>query len=551
METTWALLIVDDSSSDRTIYRRYLRQDPHQAYDIAEVSLAEQGLELCRHKRFDIILLDFRLPDMSGLQVLNILREHYPHTAVIMLTGHGDEQIAVRAMKGGAQDYLVKDGLNPDILQRTIRNVIHQAQLRQELRKNQERQRLITHIAFQIRQSLDLNQTLETAVTEVRRLLQCDRVLTYQFAADMSGTIIAESVGDDWSSVLGKAVNDTYFQEQGAEEYRQGRKQIVDNIYTAGLEPCHLALLEQFDVKASLVTPILIGIERQDANRLWGLLVAHQCSTVRQWHPDDVQMLDALSIHVSIAIQHAELLAQTKAALEKEKALTAFKSQIIATVSHEYNSPLAAIQVAAETLKDHHQSLDAPIQEQFLSIIEQKSKHMATLVNDMLLVNQAELDKLKLKPVRINLSEFLEQLLAEQQMIKTDYHTLSLITRGNVDEFVGDRGLLRQVFGNLLSNAIKYSPAGGKVWVQLIGETSQVICHVKDEGIGIPVEDQQRLFQPFSRASNVDSITGTGLGLHIVKVAVELHGGTINVESQHGKGTRFIVRLPKNLESYA
>ena len=551
METTWALLIVDDSSSDRTIYRRYLRQDPHQAYDIAEVSLAEQGLELCRHKRFSVILLDFRLPDMSGLQVLNILREQYPHTAVIMLTAHGDEQIAVHAMKSGAQDYLVKDGLNPDILQRTIRNVIHQSQLRQALKKNQERQRLITHIAFQIRQSLDLNQTLETAVTEVRRLLQCDRVLTYQFAADMSGTIIAESVGDDWSSVLGKAVNDTYFQEQGTEEYRQGRKQIVDNIYTAGLEPCHLALLEQFDVKASLVTPILIGIERQDANRLWGLLVAHQCSTVRQWHPDDVQMLDALSIHVSIAIQHAELLAQTKAALEKEKALTAFKSQIIATVSHEYNSPLAAIQVAAETLKDHHQSLDAPIQEQFLSIIEQKSKHMATLVNDMLLVNQAELDKLKLKPVKINLGEFLEQLLAEQQMIKTDYHTLSLITRGNVDEFVGDRGLLRQVFGNLLSNAIKYSPAGGKVWVQLIGETSQVICHVKDEGIGIPVEDQQRLFQPFSRASNVDSITGTGLGLHIVKVAVELHGGTINVESQHGKGTRFIVRLPKNLESYA
>ena len=110
---------------------------------------------------------------------------------------------------------------------------------------------------------------------------------------------------------------------------------------------------------------------------------------------------------------------------------------------------------------------------------------------------------------------------------------------------MGDRGLLRQVFGNLLSNAIKYSPEGGKVWVQLIGETSQVICHVKDEGIGIPAEDQQRLFQPFSRASNVDSIAGTGLGLHIVKVAVELHGGTINVESQHGKGTRFIVRLPK------
>ena len=163
----------------------------------------------------------------------------------------------------------------------------------------------------------------------------------------------------------------------------------------------------------------------------------------------------------------------------------------------------------------------------------------------MLLVNQAELNKLKLQPIPLDLNEFIRQLLTEQQMLEAKQHELILSLRGNTHGFVGDRGLLRQVFGNLLSNAIKYSPEGSKIRVQLIGDESQIICHLKDEGIGIPEESQKRLFQTFSRGSNVGSIPGTGLGLHIVKVAVELHGGAIDIASQEGKGTHIIVRLPK------
>ncbi|NER84744.1 MAG: response regulator, partial [Leptolyngbya sp. SIO1D8] len=541
-------LIVDDSKADRTLYRRYLLQDPYQRYSVFEASYAEEGLALCQDHWFDAVLLDFQLPDMSGLQMLRVVKDQYPHIAAIMLTGHGDEQVAVRAMKGGAQDYLVKDQLKRDVLQHTVRNVVQQAQLRQQLRKNQERQRLITNIAFRIRQSLDLNETLETAVTEVRRLLECDRVLVYQFAPDMSGQIIAESVGKRWTSVLGTTVQDTYFQTHGAEDYCQGRKQIVSDIEAEGLDPCHVALLKQFEVRASLVTPILMGSELPASEQLWGLLVAHQCAAVRQWQPDEVHILDESSIHLSIAIQHAELLTKTQTALDQEKALNTFKSKIIATVSHEYNAPLAAIQTAAATLKAHYQNLDTPTRIRFLEIIEQKSKHLSALVREMLLVNQAELNKLKLKPTVINLRDFLSHLVTEQQMLGDQKHQLMLSTRGNLDGFVGDRGLLRQVFGNLLSNAVKYSPEGGKVRVQLMGEAAQVVCHVKDNGIGIPKADQAQLFQSFSRGSNVGLIPGTGLGLHITKVAVELHGGTIAVESQEGDGTHVTVRLPKQLQ---
>jgi|GEM_PF-846328 len=545
MENAWTLLIVDDSAADRTIYRRYLSQDLHHRYTVFDANCAEQGLALCQQHRFDLILLDFQLPDMSGLQMLAVLRTHYPHTVVIMLTGHGNEQIAVSAMKGGAQDYLVKDSLEEAILQRTVRAALHQAELQRQLREHQERQRLITHLAFRIRQSLQLEQTLQTAVTEVRQLLQCDRVFAYQFARDMSGQIIAESVDAHWPAALGQTIVDTYFQSQGAEAYRQGRKQVVTDIYAAGLDTCHVALLEQFETKASLVIPILIGEPHQTKNQLWGLLGAHQCSAPRQWKLNDIHLLDELSVHLAIAIQQAELLAQTQAALEKEKNLAKFKSQIIATVSHEYNSPLAAIQAAAATLKAHHPYLDITRQVQILDIIEQRAKHLSLLVKDMLLVNQADLGRLELKPMALDLADMLSQLITEQELFDHPQHEISLSVRGNLEDFSGDRGLLRQVFVNLLSNAVKYSPKGSHIQVKLIGEATQVRCLVKDQGIGIPKADLERLFQPFSRGSNVGAIAGTGLGLQIVKIVVELHGGTITLESQEGKGTRVMVCLPK------
>ncbi|MGH2414554.1 MAG: sensor histidine kinase, partial [Microcystaceae cyanobacterium] len=129
----------------------------------------------------------------------------------------------------------------------------------------------------------------------------------------------------------------------------------------------------------------------------------------------------------------------------------------------------------------------------------------------------------------------------------SDRHQLIYKMRGNYKSFWGDGGLLRQIFVNLISNAIKYSPDGGDIEFHLIENDLQVIFDIKDKGIGIPIKEQENLFQAFSRGSNVDTIPGTGLGLAIAKVCVELHGGDITLESQVGKGTRVTVTLPKRL----
>ncbi|MBN3910926.1 MAG: response regulator [Nostoc sp. NMS1] len=554
------LLIIDDCAEDRKIYRRYLLKDPHQSYQIFEADCAEEGLALCKKIRCDAILLDFCLPDMSGIELFDQMQQEIFKTSVpvIMLTGRGDEEVAVQVMKRGALDYLVKHNVTQDILQLAVRNAIKQSCLQAQLSKTQERQRLIATTALRIRQSLNLEQILNTAVAEVQQLLKCDRVMVYQFAPDSDGKIVASSVESYRTVSLCDRVGTG---EEAGEQGAGSRGKIpllctlppahlhnfqspIPYIYELGLCNC-VSLKEQFNTKANLVVPINLSNNGNPTPKLWGLLIAHHNSGERHWQTDDVEMLNEVSVQLAIAIQQAELLAQTQAALAKEKQLNAFKSQIIATVSHEYRTPLTSILAAASTLTKHNQQLDESKQQRFLGIIEQKARYMSKLVDNMLLVNQFELEKPKFKPIPLDLLQFFSDLIEQERETTGDRHELIFNITGHTQGFWGDRGLLQQIFINLMSNAIKYSPDGGTVEFHLIGKESQVIFYIKDQGIGIPIRDQENLFQSFSRGSNIDTIPGTGLGLAIAKGCVELHGGDITLFSEVGQGTQVTVSLPK------
>ncbi|MBD2355977.1 response regulator [Tolypothrix sp. FACHB-123] len=546
MVDTWTLLIVDDCAADRKIYRRYLLQDPYNTYKIFEADCAESGLALCQKMHCDVILLDFCLPDMSGLELFDRLNKEILDTpkTVIMLTGRGDEEVAVQAMKRGAQDYLVKQYLKPDVLQLAVRNAIKQSYLQAQLYKTRERQRLIATTALRIRQSSDLEQILNTAVVEVQQLLKCDRVLLYQFAPDNRGKTVASSVESGETLAASHDIQDIC-QEVGGENHVWGCKLPITQVCEVGLSNDYLHLLEQFKTKDNLVVPIHLSNNGDRENPLWGLLIAHHSSQERQWQTDEVEMLNELSVQLAIAIQQAELLAQTQAALLKEKQLNTFKSQIVATVSHEYRTPLTSILAAASTLIKYGQQLNESKQQKFLGMIEEKARSMSKLVDNMLMVNQIELDKTRFKPIPLDLLQFFTDILEQAQETLTHEHELIFNSSGNYQDFWGDRGLLQQIFINLVSNAIKYSPNGGNIKFELIGTESDVMVYIKDEGIGIPIADQQKLFQSFSRGSNVGTIPGTGLGLAIAKSCVELHGGNIQLSSQIGQGTKVIVSLPK------
>ncbi|WP_413172275.1 PAS domain-containing protein [Anabaena azotica] len=309
------VLLIDDCPEDRYLYRRFLQQDSLYTYRIVECVTATKALKWCQQEIPDIILLDYKLPDEDGLEVLEKLRQYFTNsqTSAILLTGHGNEMIAVRAMKSGCQDYLVKDQLTSNILHRAIHQAVERINLTRQLQQSQEKQQIITAAALRIRQSLKLEEVLQTTTIEVRQFLKADRVLVYQFNPDMSGTIVTESVLPNWRASLGTQIQDTCFQEGAGQDYHQGKKRAIDDIYQADLTDCHLQLLEQFQVKANLVVPIIV------TGQLWGLLIAHQCSAPRHWEAQELELLDQLAVQIAIAIQQASAYQQVQAELAERQ----------------------------------------------------------------------------------------------------------------------------------------------------------------------------------------------------------------------------------------
>jgi len=173
----------------------------------------------------------------------------------------------------------------------------------------QARERLFGAIALSVHQSLDLDEILDTTVTEVRQLLQTDRVLIYRFNRDCSGQIVVESVGAGFPAVLDTTIYEPCFGSYYAQLYLQGRVTAIANIHTAGLKPCYLELLAPFQVTANLIVPILAG------GKVWGLLIVHYCRGERHWQSYEIELLQQLATQVAIALQQSELYSRGQAEL--------------------------------------------------------------------------------------------------------------------------------------------------------------------------------------------------------------------------------------------
>ena len=235
-------------------------------------------------------------------------------------------------------------------------------------------------------------------------------------------------------------------------------------------------------------------------------------------------------------------------ALESEKKLNELKSRIVTVISHEYRTPLTTILSSAELLEHYSHKWSPEKQITHLHRIQSAANHLTDLVGDMLDISQAESGTLEFNPHPLNLELFCRQLIKELRTSETGRHSIAFVYVGNCSSCVVDEKLLRQVLTNLLLNAMKYSHKESTISFKLQCQEDAIAIQIRDQGIGIPLEDQTRLFNPFERGTNVGTISGTGLGLAIVKKLVDLHGGQISVESTVGIGTTFTVTLPQDTQ---
>ena len=242
----------------------------------------------------------------------------------------------------------------------------------------------------------------------------------------------------------------------------------------------------------------------------------------------------------------------TLAALEQQRQMNDLLARFVSMTSHEFRTPLAAIYSSAQMLRRYGARLPEPEKEDLYSSIEAGVKRMTTMLDNVLEFGRAQTGRIEFAPRTLDLLGLCEDMVAEQcraqQATWTVQPAIELDWRPPGRTARVDENLIRRILGNLLSNAVKYSPAGGRVRLEVDRTEASLRLVVEDEGIGIPAEDLPLLFRTFQRARNVGAVAGTGLGLAIVKRAVDRHGGIVDVTSSPGRGSRFTVTLPLQAE---
>ena len=242
--------------------------------------------------------------------------------------------------------------------------------------------------------------------------------------------------------------------------------------------------------------------------------------------------------------ERKEAEAELLKSLAREKELSALKSNFVSMVSHEFRTPLGIIMSSSEILDEYFDRLEPADRAEHLESIKKNTRRMAELMEEVLLLSRVEAGKLSLDPQALDLAVFCRRLVDEVLSATHRRCPIELTVDSPNEETFADERLLRHILNNLLTNAVKYSPEGAAVHFTVTRLATRVRFAVQDHGIGIPEQDQKWIFHAFQRGRNVGNIPGTGLGLVIVKRCVELHRGTIRIESAAGSGTKVEVEVP-------
>jgi PAS domain S-box-containing protein len=268
-------------------------------------------------------------------------------------------------------------------------------------------------------------------------------------------------------------------------------------------------------------------------------------ATMIPWK-DDRAILITLRDASERKLLEAEILRaeRLRGEMEKEREVTQLKEDFITMVSHDFRTPLAVIMTSRDMLERYYERLTQTRRAEQLQKIRDQVWYMTGMLDDVLLLGKARAKKLEFNPTTIDLKKVCWSVFDETRMTDNENHTFHLDARGQLGNLRLDAKLIHRILSNLLNNAVKYSPEGGIIRLELSREDKKVNLRVSDQGIGIPKKDQTRLFEPFHRGGNTSGIVGTGLGLAIVYESVEIHGGSISVQSDEGVGSIFTVCLP-------
>jgi len=486
------ILVVDDEKIIRDGCVKILSKE---GCAVQTAGSGEEGLSLLKEGPCDLLLLDLKMPGLSGMEVLQQVQELHPGLLVVVITGYATVESAVEAMKSGAYDFIPKP-FTPD----QLRIVVHRALEKKALEREAdllrwEREKGLREIAGE--------------KSKIKTIIHCmaDGVLV----TDHEGQVVLHNPA-------------------------------VVRMLKMGMPPSFGQSLWDCvggDCLRELVSKIM-QVREEGSSTVSQEVVIGEMTLMAHIAPvrsEKGEVLGAVTVLRDISML---------------KAIDRMKSDFVAMVSHELRAPLTSVEqqlsvVLAGIIGEVNER-----QKEMLARAKERTHALLTLVNDLLDLSKIESGFVVQYKEPVQIAEVLEKaigILKFQAEMKNI--TLQLSSPGTLPPVMADRGNMEEVFINLLSNGIKYTGNGGLVNLEAYTEGSYLCVQVSDNGIGIPPEDLPHIFDKFYRVKNAQTrkVTGTGLGLPIVKGIVEAHLGSIEVESQPGVGSRFRVYLPLEFSS--
>lgn len=466
-------------------------------------------------------------------------------------------------------------------------------------------QQTLGSIAQKIRNSLNVSEILAMAAQQVKELMMVDRVAIFSVSTDLHLRAVEEVVSSAYPSVMMRNWENAQLSQSEFEFYLAGNTNIVVDFRQDPWSASLQEYIEEIHVKSKIVAPILLlsgssqvdlDLDTWDEPYLWGLLSIHSCSSQRQWQECEAKLLQQIADQLAIAIHQANLFHKLQQELiDREQAeakllksnqelarATRLKDEFLASMSHELRTPLNAILGLSESLQDGVFGTINDRQRKSIGTIEKSGTHLLALINDILDLSKIEANKFQLELSDVSIQSlcqnsllFIKELAIKRQIrLHTQLPEQLKYLHIRVDDL-----RFRQVLINLLSNAVKFTPEGGRIILDVqVGlgngktepaaeneaivvstdvDTSivdrqsstpvwQIAFSIIDTGIGIAPENMDQLFQSFVQIDSSLSrqYAGTGLGLALVKRIVEMHGGSVSVESEVNRGSCFTVSLP-------
>ena len=528
MDVKHRLLIVDDDSNLRKTLSDIFRV---KGYAPIAVATGQVALDRVEEERPAVALVDLRLEDMSGLEVVREIKKCSPGTECILLTGYASQESAIEAVNLGAYSYVQKP-YDIEQLLVTIRRAIEKREAVEALRRRNRELVLLNRASHALAATLDLDHVLVAILEQARRLLdvvvfsvwlidpETDELVCQQ-ATGLKGEIVR-----GWRLSPGKGV--------AGWVARSGESLIVPDTRA------DVRYFKDVDRRTGLETRSILSVPLRVKQGVIGVLQAVDAEADR-FEATDLTLLELLATSAGIAIDNARLVeALRRHTVElqgRNNELDAFAH----TVAHDLKSPLGLVVGLAEVLGEDYTTMPDEELGRYLHTVARNARKMSSIVDALLLL--AEARKMQVKTGPLDMASIVAE--ARQRLIPlVEQYQAEIILPDAWPVALGYGPWVEEVWVNYLSNAIKYGGRPPRVELGAMVQADGMVCFwVRDNGLGLTPEEQARLFTPFTQLDQIDA-KGHGLGLSIVLRIIERLGGQVGMKSEVGRNSTFWFVLP-------